>query len=154
MHRLMALCRQAEGLVSLPMPGNRHPLYSTWGGMVSRCNSRTNSAWKDYGGRGIKVCARWRVFSNFLADVGERPFGMTLDRIDNDGDYEPRNVRWATKTEQQRNRRATYLHLFTFNGETKTISAWAEQYGMTLSCLRSRIRRWGSVPEVLTGKGE
>lgn len=74
--------------------------------MIKRCtNPNDKDHWKDYGGRGITICERWRSFKDFLADMGERPDGRTLDRIDVNGNYEPGNCRWATKSEQQRNKR-------------------------------------------------
>jgi len=73
--------------------------------MLTRCHCPTVNKFKHYGGRGIKVCERWRTFQNFLADMGDRPPGTTLDRINGDGDYEPGNCRWATHEEQMENRR-------------------------------------------------
>lgn len=87
--------------------GRKHPLYIVWAQMIKRCERPGDRSYKYYGARGIRVCARWRnSFSAFLADVGDRPApGMSLDRKDNDGDYEPGNVRWATKSDQAKNRR-------------------------------------------------
>lgn len=83
-----------------------HPLYKTWESMKQRCNNENATKYNNYGGRGISVCARWNYdFWSFVEDMGARPEGRTLDRVDNDGNYEPTNCRWATPTEQAANSR-------------------------------------------------
>jgi len=91
----------------------RHPLYQTWKGMRHRCNNPNHKHYKNYGGRDIKICTRWNNFENFIADMGERPPDTSLDRINSDGDYEPANCKWSTRSEQAYNRRRTSLTQFT-----------------------------------------
>jgi hypothetical protein len=84
----------------------RTPTYNSWANMITRCTNENHSTWPEYGGRGITICDRWRnSFENFLADMGERPEGTSLDRIDPEGNYEPGNCRWASKSAQNHNRR-------------------------------------------------
>lgn len=88
---------------------HRTKTYRTWQSMIARCTNPRLSEWRYYGGRGITVCEHWRTFENFLADMGEKPPGRSIDRINNDGNYEPGNCRWATKFEQSINTRRTKL---------------------------------------------
>jgi hypothetical protein len=98
--------------------------------MRQRCTNPKSPRYKNYGGRGIKVCERWGSFTAFLEDVGPKPGrDMSLDRIDNDGDYEPNNVRWATRIEQQRNTRSN--RYVTVDGERLCLAAAAERLGIS-----------------------
>lgn len=88
-----------------PGSGRPSPTYRSWDAMRQRCLNPRDPYYSHYGGRGITACDRWRSFENFLADMGERPHNRTLDRIDNDGSYEPTNCRWATPRQQRANQR-------------------------------------------------
>lgn len=116
-----------------------HPIYNVWGGMIARCHNPRYHAYPRYGARGIAVCDRWRTFENFYADMGDAPAGFTLDRIDNDKGYSPENCRWADRKTQSNNRGNNVR--IEFNGESLTMSQWAERIGITRSNLRIRIKR-------------
>lgn len=126
--------------------------YMIWRAMKSRCCDPASEAWADYGGRGIVVCERWlKSFDHFCADMGDRPsLGHSIDRIDNDGNYEPGNCRWATDAEQARNRRNSIL--LTHNGATKTLAAWADEMGVSYYTLYLRIFRKGLPVDVAMAK--
>lgn len=113
------------------------PTYSSWVSMTGRCTNPNLREWPHYGGRGITVCSQWRNFEGFLRDMGERPLGTSLDRIDNERSYEPGNCRWATPKEQSRNKRTS--RMLTYRGVTKTITDWAEEMGVDRATLNHRV---------------
>lgn len=120
-----------------------------WADMMRRCYNPKAQKFRHWGGRGIRVCERWHEFKNFLGDMGEAPHGLTLDRIDNNGDYEPDNCRWATYKQQLRNRRTN--RLITAGGVTKTLAEWAVDLGVSETCIWHRLRV-GWEPEVAVSK--
>jgi hypothetical protein len=119
--------------------GNRQTkTYAFWQNMLQRCNRPRHPEYPNYGGRGIKVCDLWSPkaggsFENFLSDMGEKPESLTLDRRNNDGNYEPSNCWWADKRSQQRNRRNTVLVLI--NGKGQTVNEWATETGINRTTL-------------------
>ena len=132
-----------------PKSNKQSPTYNSWHMMKQRSQNPNHPAYKDYGGRGIKVCSRWQDFANFLADMGERPRGKTLDRIDNSGDYELSNCRWVTMKEQAQNRRDKKTqYLFVAMNEQGTMITsnnqceFARQYGLNR----------GSITDCLNGR--
>ncbi|HCF0889868.1 TPA: hypothetical protein NIC54_006679, partial [Pseudomonas aeruginosa] len=115
--------------------------------MIDRCTNPSNKRYVDYQGRGITVCERWMTFSNFLADMGERPDATSLDRIDNDAGYFKENCRWATALEQMNNtRRNTFVE---YLGRRQTVSQWAGQLGIPECTLRSRLNRDWSIEDAM-----
>jgi hypothetical protein len=121
---------------------SKHPMYHSWIAMIRRCHASSEPGYKNYGARGIKVCDRWRnSFVAFLADMGGRPSPKhTLDRINNDGNYEPGNCRWATVSEQMQNTRRT--RLLEHKGERLSIHAWARKLGLTNQAMHERVKEW------------
>lgn len=127
-----------------------HPLYDTWAEMKQRCLISSKENYPRYGGRGVTVCDRWlNSFAAFEEDMSPRPPGTTLDRIDNDGPYSPENCRWATLTEQARNRSTN--RFLEFRGQRKTVIDWAEEVGISRKTICSRLDQHGwSVERALT----
>lgn len=114
--------------------------YRCWQSILDRCNNPACKGYENYGGRGIKVCARWtESFANFLEDMGESPDDLSIGRADNDGDYEPHNCHWETRQEQNSNTRQNMF--LTYSGRTQTATEWARELCLNAYSLRQRIRR-------------
>lgn len=127
----------------------RSPEHISWLAMWARCTNPKRPEWHCYGERGITVCDRWKDFANFYADMGPRPSNKhTLDRINNAGNYEPPNCRWATRKQQMRNVR--YNHHLTLNGETLCLAEWAERIGIHQTTLARRLKSGWTVEQTLT----
>lgn len=123
-------------------------VYRCWANMIQRCTNPHNSNYKNYGKRGIVVCERWKKFENFYADMGDPLDKTTLDRINNDGNYEPSNCRWATATEQAQNtRRATAV---TVNGETNVIAEWLRKNNIPYPTYKQRRRNGWSIEDAVS----
>jgi hypothetical protein len=127
--------------------GVRTPEYQTWNSILTRCHGPNPEP--RYGGRGISVCERWRKsFTAFLEDMGTRPPKHPIDRIDNDGNYEPGNCRWVTHKEQMQNTSTTAR--IEFRGVVKSYAAWAEETGIPWACISQRLKRGWTVEQALT----
>ena len=121
---------------------SKHPLYQVWRHMMERCTNPADGAFANYGGRGIRVCKRWHKVDNFVADMeAEHRPGLEIDRIDNDGDYTPKNCRWSTPSENCDNRRSG--RRITFNGKTLSLRQWSRETGLSYGTLWERISIWG-----------
>lgn len=132
--------------------GSYKPEYGPWRGMFARCRARKGKNAKNYRARGIKVCKRWYDFNKFLADMGPRPSPRhSIDRIDNNGNYEPGNCRWATAKEQARNTSCNML--IDVDGKQMCLSAWAEELGLSRSAIANRLMR-GLDPKVAVSHGK
>ncbi len=128
--------------------GKHSPTYRVWHGMEQRCRNPNSKHYDCYGGRGITLCDEWKEFKNFLRDMGEKPEGLSIERIDNSKGYCKENCCWATRTQQARNtRRNKFL---TFNGQTKCLSEWASEIGIHRNGLGWRLKQGWSVERTLT----
>lgn len=124
-------------------------VYSIWASMRDRCNNPKNKAFPHYGGRGIKVCERWNDYEAFKSDMGDRPAGMSINRINNDGDYCPENCKWATTAEQANNKRSN--RLLTYEGKTQTVMQWARELSINHDAVYGRLRNGATDAEALFG---
>ena len=139
--------KDLAGRVTHGRSGGNDRTYRIWQAMLNRCRNQDTPNWKDYGGRGITVCERWTVFESFIADMGEALSDRSIDRIDNDGHYEPQNCRWATRLEQANNARNNVR--ITYDGETLTRSEWERRLGLGKTTIRSRLRSGKSLAEAM-----
>lgn len=141
-------CSQRRGNTQHGM--SRTPEYGIWKGIINRCYNKNEKAYPNYGGRGIEMCNEWRQsFMAFYEHIGERPSqDYTVDRIDNDGNYEPGNVRWATRKTQSRNTRRN--RMIDVNGVMKSLVEWCEHYGVKPSMVCDRLSAGWCVKDALT----
>ena len=126
-------------------------LLGVWRTMHSRCYNSNQKSYKDYGAKGVIVCQRWHGkegFSNFSLDMGHQKIGDTIDRINSNGNYEPSNCRWATRTEQANNK--SNNNFITANNETKTLAQWSARLGCTPNAIRIRLKKGMSPDEAVT----
>ena len=139
-----------QGLANRTVPIECQSEYTTWLNIKARCLNPKSHNYKDYGGRGVSVCSNWKNdFARFLQDVGKKPTpDHQLDRINNDRNYEPGNVRWATKIENANNKRNS--RFLTYNDETLTIAQWARKVGIKVYTIHTRLNAAWSVNRVLT----
>ena len=130
-------------------PQNLSRTHVSWKSMIGRCFNKNNPSYDNYGGRGIAICDRWLVFENFLQDMGERPDNTSIERIKNNEGYCKDNCRWATRIEQQNNRRNN--RNISYGGKTQTISEWERELGFATDTIRTRINicKW-TIEKALT----
>jgi hypothetical protein len=121
------------------------PEYNSWMGMKARCDNPKSSEYKTHGDRGVRYCDRWKKFENFLEDMGRKPSARhSIDRKENNGNYEPGNCRWATPQEQANNTRSNLM--ITISGKTDTLANWCRLYAKPYALVRDRIRNLGWEP--------
>lgn len=151
-HTASCGCSRAESITRHGYAAKNASTYKIWVQLRQRCENPNDKRYKDYGRRGIQVCDRWSTFENFLSDMGVRPIGMSINRIDNDGNYCPENCEWATQKTQARNQRRNLL--LTINEETHCAAEWAEILNINYWRLRNAIRKYGdSQHRVLAAAG-
>lgn len=145
--------RLSENAANVSHRLSKHPMYRVWVDMRGRCYKPKNKFYKDYGGRGIKVCDKWHSFQNFFDDmINGWEKGLQIGRIDNDGNYEPGNCRWESPTQQQRNKRNT-AYIDTPDGVMKLADV-ADKYELTAGCIRYRIKAGWDTDSIFLKKSQ
>lgn len=142
-------CIVSEKLIDRNTKHNmtKTPEYKTWQNMLNRCRNTNSKGYMHYGGRGIKVCKEWiEKFENFYNDMGDRPKGMSIDRIDPDGNYSKSNCRWATNETQSKNKRKSWI--IEYKGKSLPLKDWSDLLGINYYTLHSRIHRKKLPPEI------
>lgn len=137
-----------RGKIKFPNPVSYTATYKCWRRMKERCLNPKHDQYSNYGGRGISVCKEWMKFENFLSDMGQRPTGMTIERIDNSKGYYKHNCKWATMVEQQSNKRNNQF--LTLGQDRLTVAQWSRKLGVNDSTIRERIRRNWDIASSLT----
>lgn len=130
--------------------GKQSKTYMAWRDMIQRCSNKNNPSYHNYGGRGIRVCRRWLSFENFLADMGEAPKGLTLDRVNVNKNYTKSNCEWATWHQQSMHKRAHGTELIEFMGQSLSPSEWSDKLGLSLNTIYSRRRSGRPAMEILS----
>lgn len=139
---------QKHGKEHYKSNGQAKPTLKSWQSMITRCTDPKHDGYHRYGGSGITVCERWEIYLNFYEDMGERPEGTTLDRLDNKKGYEPGNCRWANLETQNNNRRDNvYLE---YNGKRQTMKQWAKELGLSYTMIQQRVEYGWAVEKILT----
>jgi len=128
--------------------GVKSHTYKVWRSMMQRCYRKKEKAYPRYGGKGITVCERWHSFANFLSDMGETPDGLTLDRIDGFGNYEPSNCRWATTSQQARNKRTTTMVMY--EGKIVALADLADRFEIKCGTVKLRLKKGWNLIDALT----
>lgn len=126
---------------------SKSPTHTCWKNMRRRCETKSSSRYKNYGARGIKVCDRWKIFENFLNDMGEKPSGLTLERIDVDKDYQPDNCRWASPTDQHFNK--TNTRYIDYNGEKIPLGRLCREFDIRFNVVWKRLSRGWDIEKAL-----
>ena len=140
-------CLQRSGRNNMTHGMSNTPTYESFRAMHKRCSNPRDKEFKNYGGRGILVCTKWKTFSGFYEDMGNRPEGTSLDRIDVNGDYTKDNCRWATSVEQANNRRNTPMLIF--DGEAKTVNDWSLISGIAKETILARLDRGWTIKRAI-----